>query len=578
MADLLFRNLWKPSRKSTVSGQEKGVIGIFSFEVASLMSKLVTVWQCLEDRQILRLREEIVNSIGIQMFISGDEDYLMDLALLEVMDNVGYVAGAVVLLGKRCADPTYHHLKQVFDDPAVEIDLNWCGWEYTLKKMERKVKKMERFVAVTSQLQQELDVLAELEQNLRQMRANPNSSQLKLLEFQQKVMWQREEVRNLREMSPWVRTYDYTVRLLLRSIFTIVARIKLVCGINERGAVEAISNSVQVSDKRLVRTHSISASMQSSFHPSGFNSGPLGRSFSNLGLAGEKNRSNHRKLCRRHNSSIFGGKQRPMKTVRFAHVGPFKGCMAGSDPPVLKSLMPSSSDILRSDCVSHKDFRKMKNTRTRPVFLCSTMNTSKVFLLNFKHKILLNAPSSTLGYAALALHYANIIILIEKLVLSPHLISLDARDDLYNMLPTSIRASLREKLKVFTKSLVPSVHDAVLAADWRLTLSRLLDWLFPLAHNTIKWYSERNFEKEHMTCGTNVLLVQTLHFADQADTEASITELLVGLNYLSRFYNYLNEKPFLDSSCKAASDVCVSREEYFPKHDRSYDVDVTSAS
>ncbi|KAL3536168.1 hypothetical protein ACH5RR_004629 [Cinchona calisaya] len=579
-AEMLLKGLWKNSRKSTVTGTEKSGIGILSFEVASLMSKLVNIWQCLEDRQILRLREEIVTSLGIQLFISEDDYYLMDLAFLEVMENVGCVARAVVLLGKRCADPTYHHLKQVFDD-SVEIDLNCCVWEYRLKKMERKVKKMERFVVATSQLQQELDVLAEHEQALRRMRANPDSSRVKLLEFQHKVTWQRQEVKNLREMSPWCRTYDYTVRLLLRSIFTIVARIKFVCGINQKGAVEEISSSTQISDKCLVRNNSLSALMQSSVHPSEnnlsvFNSCQLGRSLSNLGLAGEKNRSNYRKLNSWQNTSIFGGKQQLTKTVRFSQVGPFKVCMTGCDSPVVESFIASGSDNLRSDGTSHKGFEKLKNTKPLPLSFCSTL-TAKVFFLNFKHK-LLHAPLSTLGYAALTLHYANIVILIEKLVSSPHLISLDARDDLYNMLPTSIRTSLRAKLKVFTKSSASSTYDATFAAEWRLTLSTILDWLSPLAHNTIKWYSERNFEKQHMTSGKHVLLVQTLYFADQAKTEATITELLMGLNYLSRFYKEVNEKPFLDSSCKRASDVFVFHTKYFREHDQSHDIDAAQAS
>lgn len=422
------------------------------------------------------------------------------------------------------------------------------------------MKKMERFVAAASQLQQELDVLAEHEQTLRCMRANTGSRQVKLLESQQKVMWQRQEVKNLREMSPWVRTYDYTVRLLLRSIFTIVVRIKFVFGINQRGAVEEFSSPLVQIDNSLVRSNSVSSLMQSSVHPSEnnlsrLNSGQLGRSFSNLGLAGDKSRSNYRKLNAWHNASIFGGKQQQTKTIRFAHVGPFRGCMTGSDSPVLESFMASSSGILRSDRASHKDIKKLKNTKSQLVSLCGTM-TTKVFLLNFKHKQL-HAPSSTLGFAALALHYANIVILIERLVSSRRSIGLDDRDDLYNMLPASIRTSLRAELKVFTKSSASYVYDAALAAEWRLTLSRILDWLSPLAHDTVKWYSERNFEKQRMTSGTNVLLVQTLYFADQAKTEAAITELLMGLNYLSRFCKELNEKPFLDSSCKRACDIYV---------------------
>lgn len=548
MAETWFSNLWRTSRKSTVHLQEKGMIGVLTFEIASLMSKLVNVWHCLEDGQLQRLREEIANSTGIKKFISEDDEYLMELAFAEVMENVGYVARAVVVLGKRCADSTYHNLKQVFDDP-VEIDLNWCGWEYRLKKMERKVKKMEKFVAATAQLYQELEVLAELEQSLRRVKANPESSQVKLLEFQQKVLWQRHEVKNLREMSPCIRSYDYVVRLLLRSVFTIVERMKHVVGTNQiRGVEEENYDSGYSSDKLLARSHSISVLMQSSVQAYennllGSKSCHLGRSFSNLTLSRDKYRSSFKKVIR---------------ARRFAHVGPFKGCMTGSDSPVLQSFMLSSSDILRSDG------NKMKsvNNNIEPVSCSSSsrMITTRVFLFNLKHT-LSTAPQSTLGSAALALHYANIIILLEKLVSSPHLISLDARDDLYNMLTSSIRTSLRAKLKVFSKNSASSIYDAGLATEWRLAMTRILDWLSPLAHNMIKWHSERSFEKQRMTSGANVLLVQTLYFADQMKTEAAVTELVMGLNYLSRFYKELSERPFMDSSCcKRACDYYLQRD------------------
>ncbi|GKC61061.1 gag-pol polyprotein, partial [Tanacetum coccineum] len=63
-------------------------------------------------------------------------------------------------------DPTvsvvYHNLDYVFDNP-LEIDVKWCGWEYRLKKMEKRVKKMKRFTGVICQLHKELGVLADLE-------------------------------------------------------------------------------------------------------------------------------------------------------------------------------------------------------------------------------------------------------------------------------------------------------------------------------------------------------------------------------------------------------------------------------
>lgn len=554
MMESWFGSLWRTSRKSLSSEADKPVIGILAFEVASLMSKVVHLWQCLSDRLMFQLREELINSLGIQKLVSDDVDYLMDLALAEIIENFGCVAKSVARLGKKCTDPIYHHLERIFDDP-VEIIANWCGWEYKFKKMEKKVKKLGRFAAVTSQLYQELEVLAELEHNLRRMHASVDLGKVKLLEFQQKVMWQRQEVKNLREMSPWIRTYDYTVRLLLRSLFTIVERIKQVFGINQLEAFEGNEFGL-VSNDRLVRSRSISAITQSSVFPSEntcrySGAGPLGRSVSNLGLSDVKYRSNNKKPKARYHPEA--------KTRRLTHVGPFKGCMmSGSDSPVLQSCMPTSKGSLRSSVVLQKGIDKTRDTNM-PLSCCNTVH-AKISLFTSKHK-LLNSIPSTLGDAALALHYANVIILIEKLALSPHLIGLDARDDLYNMLPASVRASLREKLKLFNKKLASSIYDAAIAAEWNSILARILEWLAPLAHNMIRWHSERNFEKQRVDSGTNVLLIQTLHFANQAKTEAAITEVLLGLNYISRFAREINNRAFMDSSCNRDCDDYLLHED-----------------
>ncbi|KAK6140019.1 hypothetical protein DH2020_026235 [Rehmannia glutinosa] len=375
-----------------------------------------------------------------------------------------------------------------------------------LKKMERKVKKMEKFVAATEQMYSELEVLAELEQSLRRMRAGANLGKVKLLEFQQKVLWQRQEVKNLQDMSPWVRTYDYIVRLLLRSLFTIIERIKYVFGVNQIENVEIRNDFDHIHDDCLIRSNSMSSLLQTSRVP-------IGRSFSNLG---------------------FGA-----------------GCMTrGNESPVIETYTPSCGSSFRSNGASQKDADEIDD-------ICT----------NIPIRHLLNAPPSSLGYAALALHYAKVIILIEKLASSPHLISLDARDDLYNMLPSTIRSCLRAKLKIFSRNLASSVYDAAFASEWSLAVARILEWLSPLAHNMVRWQSERNFERQRLVVGSNVLLVQTLYFANQEETEEAIVELLMGLNYLFRFGKEINENPFRESSCSRAYDGYL-----FPRDNMCYNM------
>ncbi|KAF2313950.1 hypothetical protein GH714_020817 [Hevea brasiliensis] len=155
-----------------------------------------------------------------------------------------------------------------------------------------------------------------------------------------------------------------------------------------------------------------------------------------------------------------------------------------------------------------------------------------------KSRLTVHASPSTVGGSALALRYANVIIVIEKLLRYPHLVGEEARDDLYQMLPTSLRMSLRTNLKSYVKNL--AIYDAPLAHVWKETLDGILRWLAPLAHNMIRWQSERNFEQHQIVKRTNVLLLQTLYFAERGKAEAAICELLVGLNYICRYEHQQN--------------------------------------
>lgn len=184
-------------------------------------------------------------------------------------------------------------------------------------------------------------------------------------------------------------------------------------------------------------------------------------------------------------------------------------------------------------------------------FKVGSMNGTRFWL---KSRLLAYAPPNTIGGSALALHYANVIIVIEKLLFYPHLVGQEARDDLYQMLPTSLRKTLKANLKSYVKDM--AIYDAPLAHDWRERLDGMLKWLAPLAHNMIRWQSERNFERQQIVTRTNVLLLQTLYFADREKTEAAICQLLVGLNYICGYEHQQNA--LLD--CASSFDIEGSME------------------
>ncbi|KAF3540822.1 hypothetical protein F2Q69_00021911 [Brassica cretica] len=60
---------------------------------------------------------------------------------------------------------------------------------------------------------------------------------------------------------------------------------------------------------------------------------------------------------------------------------------------------------------------------------------------------LLKLSETTLGGSSVALHYANLIVIMEKMIKQPQLVGLNARDDLCSMLPATVRSSLSSRLK-----------------------------------------------------------------------------------------------------------------------------------
>ncbi|KAI3970199.1 hypothetical protein MKW92_050292 [Papaver armeniacum] len=419
-------------------------IGVLAFEIASLMSKLLQLWQSLSDKNIYRLRHDSISIEGVRKIVSNDEAFLLGLACAEVVESLRGISKAVAMLGKRCDDTSLRNFDNLFDEFANN-GRDPHSWVLSSKEMEAKQKKIDRYISSTASLYREMDELTEIEHVFKKVLQCSDHESLikekKISDIQQKLFWLKQEVKHLKESSLWNKSFDSITSILARSTFTCLARIKLVFGIGTQGVHPSMNN-----ESSLPRSSSVSATV----YPS---------------------------------SPTFAGEV----------------------------------DV---DVVDDEKEEEMK---------------LGFFETNSK---LLKAPPSTLGAAALALHYSNLIIVIEKMIRSPQLVGIDARDDLYGMLPTSIRVSLRDRLK----GVGFSASDPSLATEWRDALGRILSWLSPLAHNMIKWQSERSFEQQNLIHKNNVLLLQTLFFANQTKAEAAITELLVGLNYIWRFEREMNAK------------------------------------
>ncbi|CAI5966922.1 unnamed protein product [Closterium sp. NIES-65] len=124
------------------------------------------------------------------------------------------------------------------------------------------------------------------------------------------------------------------------------------------------------------------------------------------------------------------------------------------------------------------------------------------------------------GEAGLALHYANVVVLLERIIQQPDEVLGPTRDELYEMLPRNIQYLLRVQLQ----------DSLNFQADGRVeaNLKRGLLLLPTMAHNTITWHSLHT-PGAALDSSETVFQVQTFYFANLQAVNATLVDVLLGL-------------------------------------------------
>ncbi|XP_051127394.1 protein PSK SIMULATOR 3-like isoform X2 [Andrographis paniculata] len=163
----------------------------------------------------------------------------------------------------------------------------------------------------------------------------------------------------------------------------------------------------------------------------------------------------------------------------------------------------------------------------------------------------------TLGPAGLALHYANIVLLIDSIVARSSSIPMNSRDVLYQSLPPNLKNSLRTKMQSF------HVEKELAVAEIKDEMEKTLHWLVQIATNTAKahhgfgwvgeWANATGSELNRRTSSSNdVMRIETLHHADKRKTDYYILDLLLWLNYLIiRSKSSVHRRSILRSSLRS---------------------------
>ncbi|RRT42562.1 hypothetical protein B296_00056356 [Ensete ventricosum] len=449
---------------------ERPVVGILAFEAAAAMSRLVSLHRSLAEDEVRRLRTDM-RSQGVAYLTSRDQPFLLRLACAELVAELDKAASVVSRLGAKCCDALlsgfdrfYADLKAggVYSAPSGGrvADLERLGLGSTAKGVEKRVKRMERYVAATSRLYAEMEALNELEASERRMeqqwrrhsgpiptqkpgvRPAPSAVQLDLCS-------QRHKVRRLKEESLWNKTFDKVVKLMVRAVITVFARICAVFGPCVLGLPPLPNRNRRTLLLRGGNPH----------NPSKHSSGPLDRPLAKAG-------------------------------------------------PILRNSAP----IFVAKGSIKKPFESLSS--------------------------LLEAGPTTVGGSGLALRYANVIVLAEKLLamrsVGSHEVEdeeeEDTRAELYQMMPSAMQGAVRAKLRECWRREGGTV-DGSLAEGWKEAVRRILTWLGPVGHDTLRWQKERHMERQQrFDARPREMLMQTLHFSDREKTEAAIVEVLVGLS------------------------------------------------
>ncbi|XP_030479056.1 protein PSK SIMULATOR 2 [Cannabis sativa] len=478
-------------------------LGILSFETARIISRLVSLYRSLSEDELRRLRMEIMMSKGVCYLNSRDERYLLSLAGAERLEELDTAAEAVSRLGRKCTDLELVRFDFLYADLRLG-DIDMKKLDFCSKTVHKMVEKLEKLVGFTANLYAAMESLTELENSERKMnrwKKNHNNTDhrshghIKQLanktsnfdHFHQKITYLRKQVQHYRDISLWNQSFDKTIGFMARIVCVVFARIETVFGPYISGLhlhlhhnpnkVSNFPDYCLLEDSKLLHSHN--------------------RKWASLNC-----HINHNHHYHHHHHN-----HRHHQNHRTFH------------PSGVLVPIELEDDHKKHD--HHGNHLDIAHNRVSGL-----------------------AQPSTVGASALAVRYANVIITAERCLHAPDTVNTDTREGLYEMLPVRLRTTVRSKLRShWMKKKEEEVGEGcdghALAMGWKEAVEEIMSWLAPMAHDTMKWQTERNYERQKYLEGTKptVLLLQTLHFSDLEKTEAAIVEVLVGLSFVQRFEN-----------------------------------------
>ncbi|KAK7286769.1 hypothetical protein RJT34_21997 [Clitoria ternatea] len=448
-------------------------LGILAFDAGKIMSNLISLYHSLSDEEITKLRTEVIKSKAVTYLNSQQECFLLNLAAAERLEELDAAANTVSRLGRKCSDVGLARFDLVYADLKLGlVDLRKLS--YTNRNTTNNINKMEKFVSSTASLHSammEMEILEKKRQHLKTMEATTTTTTRK-----SNNNYLKPNLEYLNEKIAFQRkqVQHYKEVSLWNQTFdkTVGIMAKLVC------IVYARICSVFGAYITYCNCHIKNDDILSRFDYC---------------------------YCLLEHRELYKKNRGLLEENRVAKSGP---------------IFPKGNN---------------SNTMLRflnqhlPLDLRGEVDTS---VNSDSNKVLRLATASTVGGAGLAVRYADVILFAERCLHAPETVGGGARETLHEMLPERVRGKVRAKLRGRWRKGRKEEQGVALAEGWRDAVEELMKWLLPVAHDTVRWQTERHFEGTRFETKPTALLLQTLHFSDLEKAEAAIVEVLVALSFI----------------------------------------------
>ncbi|CAI8606602.1 unnamed protein product [Vicia faba] len=195
---------------------KRNKISMLAFEVANTITRGSILLHSLSEENIQLLKNEILQSEGVQKLVSIDTKELISFVEADKREEFKVFSREVVRFGNTCKDPQWHNLDRYF----LRSYLNALSNKQPRVEAEKTMQDLSSLAQNTAELYHELNALDRFQQDYNQKVKELESLNLPLngeglTAFHSELKHQRKLVKSLRRKSLWSKNLEEVVEKLV---------------------------------------------------------------------------------------------------------------------------------------------------------------------------------------------------------------------------------------------------------------------------------------------------------------------------------------------------------------------------